>query len=72
MMLSAVFEHVLPEERDPVLDMLWSVLRPGGVMVVDQTPHRWFPQESHTTALPFLNYLPGRWRSGRRSVAADR
>jgi 2-polyprenyl-3-methyl-5-hydroxy-6-metoxy-1,4-benzoquinol methylase len=56
--LSAVFEHVLPEERDPVLDMLWSVLRPGGVMVVDQTPHRWFPQESHTTALPLLNYLP--------------
>ena len=57
-MMSAVFEHVLPDERDSVLDMLWSVLRPGGVMIVDQTPHRWFPQESHTTALPFLNYLP--------------
>jgi SAM-dependent methyltransferase len=56
--LSAVFEHVLPDERDPVLDMLFKVLRPGGVLVLDQTPHRWFPQESHTTLLPFLNYLP--------------
>lgn len=57
-MLSAVYEHLLPQDRSPVLDKLFSVLRPGGVLIIDQLPHRWFPLESHTTFLPFLNYLP--------------
>jgi SAM-dependent methyltransferase len=56
--MSAVLEHVLPEERDPILHTLWSVLRPGGALIIDQTPHRWFPIESHSTLLPLLNYMP--------------
>jgi hypothetical protein len=57
-MLSAVFEHMLPEERRTLLPRLFSVLRPGGILFIDETPFRWFPVESHTTGLPLINYLP--------------
>ncbi len=56
--LSAVYEHLLPAERAELLPMLWSRLKPGGVMFLNQTPNRWFPIEHHTTRLPFINYLP--------------
>lgn len=55
---SAVFEHLLPNERQTVLALLWSHLKEGGVMFLDQTPYRWFPVEMHTTGLPLINYLP--------------
>lgn len=71
-MLSAVFEHLLPAERKTVLPMLWRMLEPGGVLFIDETPSRWFPIETHTTGLPFINYLPdglaatyARWCSSR-------
>ena len=57
---SAVFEHLLPSERNVVLPLLWSHLKPGGIMFLDQTPYRWFPVELHTTGLPLINYLPDR------------
>jgi SAM-dependent methyltransferase len=56
--LSAVYEHLLPGERQPVLTALWSALKPGGVLFINQTPNRWFPVEQHTTGLPLVNYLP--------------
>jgi SAM-dependent methyltransferase len=59
--LNGVYEHLLPEERPTLLAELWSRLLPGGLLFVDETPHRWFPVESHTTGLPLLNYLPDRW-----------
>lgn len=55
---SAVYEHLLPAERRAMLPLLWSHLKPGGVVFLDQTPYRWFPVEAHTTGLPLLNYLP--------------
>jgi 2-polyprenyl-3-methyl-5-hydroxy-6-metoxy-1,4-benzoquinol methylase len=57
---SAVYEHLLPSERQTILALLWSHLRKGGVIFLDQTPYRWFPFELHTTGLPFINYLPDR------------
>ena len=57
---SAVYEHLLPRERPTLLTLLWSHLRPGGVIFLDQTPYRWFPIEMHTTGLPLINYLPDR------------
>jgi len=57
-MLSAVYEHLLPNERKTLLPMLWSHLKTGGVMLFDETPWRWFPVETHTTGLPFINYKP--------------
>lgn len=59
-MLSAVFEHLLPAERETLLPSLWRMLAPGGVMFIDETPARWFPIETHTTGLPLINYLPDR------------
>jgi predicted O-methyltransferase YrrM len=57
-MLSAVFEHLLPSERRTVMPLLWSHMRPGAVMFVNQTPHRWVPYEHHSTGLWGINYLP--------------
>ena len=57
---SAVYEHLLPGERQVILALLWSHLKQGGVIFLDQTPYRWFPIEMHTTGLPLINYLPDR------------
>ncbi len=56
--MSAVYEHLLAEERRAILPRLWSTIRPGGYLFLNQTPHRYFPIEMHTTGLPLLNYLP--------------
>ncbi|MCU0612964.1 MAG: class I SAM-dependent methyltransferase [Candidatus Eisenbacteria bacterium] len=58
--MSAVYEHLLPAERKALLPELWRHLRPGGFLFIFQTPYRFFPLESHTTRLPFINYLPDR------------
>ena len=50
-MLSAVFEHLLPTERSSVMPLLWSHMRQGAVMFVNQTPHRWHPYDHHSTHL---------------------
>lgn len=57
-LLSAVYEHLLPAERPVLLPRLWNRLRLGGVLFVNQTPYRFSPIETHTTRLPLLNYLP--------------
>ena len=56
--VSAVFEHMLPEERKSILPLLWMHLKHDGIQFIDQTPYRWFPIELHTTGLPLINYLP--------------
>lgn len=57
--LSAVFEHLLPNERKTLLPQIWDILKPGGILFINQTPNRYFPIETHTTSgLPFINYLP--------------
>lgn len=58
--LSAVYEHLLPAERRALMPLLWSVLKPGGILCISQTPHRWFPYEHHSTGLWGINYLPDR------------
>ncbi|HUV03484.1 MAG TPA: class I SAM-dependent methyltransferase [Armatimonadota bacterium] len=74
--MSGVYEHLLPRERQVVMPLIWSVLKPGGILFLDQTPHRYFFAESHTTGLLFINYLPDRLallcaRKFSRRVAAD-
>lgn len=56
--LSAVYEHLLPSERKIVIPMIWEHVKEGGFMFINMTPHRYFPIEHHTTNLPLLNYLP--------------
>jgi 2-polyprenyl-3-methyl-5-hydroxy-6-metoxy-1,4-benzoquinol methylase len=55
---SAVYEHLLPHERAVLMPKLWSHLKPGGVLFLNQTPFRYSPIETHTTGLPLINYLP--------------
>lgn len=59
--LSAVYEHLLPVERKALMPRLWRQLKPGGVLFLNGTPNRHFPLEMHTTGLPFINYLPDKW-----------
>ena len=59
-MLSAVYEHLLQQERRVVMPLLWSVMKPGAVIFVNQTPYRFSPYEAHSTGLWFINYLPDR------------
>ena len=58
--MHGVYEHLLPDERDAILPLLWNRLKPGGCLFVDETPYRYFPIEHHTTGLPLINYLPDR------------
>lgn len=55
---SAVFEHLLPGERRKLLPQIWSHVKPGGILFLNQTPHRYSPVEFHTTGLPLINFLP--------------
>jgi len=59
-MLSAVYEHLLPHERKQLMPLLWSKLKPNGAIFINQTPHRYFPYEHHSTRLWMINYLPDR------------
>lgn len=57
-MFSALFEHLLPQERPVLLPKIWDHLKPGGILFLNQTPYRYSPVELHTTQLPVINYLP--------------
>lgn len=65
---SAVFEHLLPQERRRLLALIWEHIKPGGILFLNQTPHRYAPIEMHTTGLPLINYLPDRvaWKVATR------
>jgi SAM-dependent methyltransferase len=56
--MSAVYEHLLPAEREAILPRLWAIINNNGVLFLNQTPHRYTPVETHTTGLPLINYLP--------------
>ena len=58
--MCAVYEHLLPHERRVVMPLLWRLLRPGGLLFINQTPHSWFPYEHHSTGLWLINYAPDR------------
>jgi 2-polyprenyl-3-methyl-5-hydroxy-6-metoxy-1,4-benzoquinol methylase len=55
---SAVYEHLLPKERIELMPHVWAALRPGGVLFINQTPHRYFPIDTHSSGLPLVNYFP--------------
>jgi 2-polyprenyl-3-methyl-5-hydroxy-6-metoxy-1,4-benzoquinol methylase len=56
--MSAVYEHLLPNERQIIMSQLWSLVCNNGFLFLNQTPNRLFPIELHTTMLPLINYLP--------------
>jgi 2-polyprenyl-3-methyl-5-hydroxy-6-metoxy-1,4-benzoquinol methylase len=59
--LNAVYEHLLPNERESIIMQIWNRLKPAGILFLNETPYRYFPVETHTTGgLPLINYLPDR------------
>ena len=58
--LSSVYEHLLPNERKSLLQDLWSIIEPKGILIIDGTPNRYSPLEYHTTGIPLINYFPDR------------
>ena len=67
----AVLEHMSVDERLALLETARAVVRPGGLIVVIETPNRLTPWDYHTSQLPFLNQLPEdlalRYRRARRA-----
>jgi len=55
---NAVFEHIPPPSRPSHIREVWRVLKPGGVLMISETPNRWWPQEPHTTKLWLVPYMP--------------
>jgi 2-polyprenyl-3-methyl-5-hydroxy-6-metoxy-1,4-benzoquinol methylase len=56
--LFAVLEHQLLQERLATLQTCWELLRPGGLLVIADTPNRLCLHDFHTSWLPFFNALP--------------
>lgn len=54
----ASLEHMTIEERLLSLADAWRAIRPGGLLWVVETPNRLWYMDSHTSQLPFFNWLP--------------
>ncbi len=55
---NAVLEHQTHEERCDSLRTAWSLLRPGGLLVVNDTPNRLTWADHHTSYSHFFHALP--------------
>lgn len=54
----AVLEHMTLTERLHALREAWAHTKPGGFIVVDETPNRLWYFDSHTAQEPFFMWLP--------------
>lgn len=54
----ASLEHMTVHERARAIRGAWALLQPGGSMAIVETPNRLWPYDSHTSRLPFFNWLP--------------
>lgn len=57
-LLIALLEHLTPIERINVLRATWSLLQPGGILVVYETPNRLTMRDWHTMEAELLDWLP--------------
>lgn len=54
----AVLEHMTIKERISSLKQAWEMLSEDALLVVLETPNRLWYYDSHTSALPFFDWLP--------------
>lgn len=54
----ATLEHMTIPERLRSLRQAWNLLDPGGYLGVIEAPNRLWVSDSHTSQLPFFNWLP--------------
>lgn len=57
-LLFAVLEHQTTEERLATIATCWQILKPGGLLVVVETPNLLQYFDFHTSLLPFCHLLP--------------
>ena len=57
-LLYAVLEHCTAAECLEIIQTGWNLLRPGGHLVIVETPNRFCYMDVHTTFLPFFHLLP--------------
>ncbi|HET7233940.1 MAG TPA: class I SAM-dependent methyltransferase [Longimicrobium sp.] len=73
-LVNAVLEHI-PQPRAAYLREIWRVLRPGGYLMVNETPNKYLPKDVHTTGLWWVPWLPKsiarRYAIARRRYRAD-
>lgn len=55
---NAVIEHLPLKLRNAILREGYRCLKPGGLLVIDETPNRFIPYDNHTTGLPLIPWLP--------------
>ena len=53
-----VVEHLPVRGRRQIVDEYYRVLAPGGHIAILDTPNRFFPLETHSVGLPFVQWLP--------------
>jgi SAM-dependent methyltransferase len=56
--MNAVLEHIPPAARREHLRESWRVIAPNGHLFICETPNRLWPQDSHTTGLWLVPYMP--------------
>jgi len=56
-LVNAVLEHI-PQPRGAHIREIWRVLRPGGHLLVNETPNKYLPKDVHTTGLWWVPWLP--------------
>ena len=54
----ASLEHMTVPERLAALTAAWNTLPPGGLLTLVETPNRLWFTDSHTSYLPYFNWLP--------------
>ncbi len=55
-----VVEHLPARNRRAQVDEYYRLLAGGGHIAILDTPNRWFPWETHSVGLPFVQWLPPR------------
>ncbi len=55
-----VVEHLPTSDRRAQVDEYYRVLASNGHIAILDTPNRWFPLETHSVGLPFVQWLPPR------------
>ncbi len=54
----ASLEHMTLTERLSAIRSAWTLLESGGLLTVIETPNRLWLSDSHTSLLPYFNWLP--------------
>ena len=67
-----VVEHLPIRDRRAQVDEYYRVLASSGHIAILDTPNRWFPLETHSVGLPFVQWLPPRIAYGYARVCRRR